>query len=47
MDFDLEAHAESTEDLLAKAVEHSDTVRKAKEISPELAARVQAAIRDE
>ena len=47
MDCKFEAHGETEEELLKKAVEHAQTVHNMKEIPKEVAEKVRAAIHDE
>jgi len=47
MDCKFEAHGETEEELLKKAVEHAQTVHNMKEIPKEVVEKVRAAIHDE
>lgn len=47
VDCDFEARGETVEDVMRQCAEHARTAHGMKEISPELAAKVRAAIRDE
>ena len=47
VDCDFKAKGESTEEILQKAAQHAKEAHGMDTIPPELAARVQAAIRDE
>jgi predicted small metal-binding protein len=47
VDCDFEARAESTEELMQMAAEHARNDHGMSEIPPELAAKVQSAIKDE
>ena len=46
MDCDVEIQAQSEQAILDKAVEHAKTAHNVKEISPEVAQKVRAAIHD-
>ena len=47
LDCDFEARGENEAEIMTKAAEHAQTTHNLKEIPPEVAAKVRAAIRDE